>query len=100
VCTVRPTIYLLLVPARTFVGPAVSPVEYLPSGTIAEICFLHEVVYRLGMYTLLLLGGKHLISLAGAAIIQLLSRRRIFWIVAIVVTFSVVLLSFFIPGLF
>ncbi|RQM06655.1 hypothetical protein DH86_00001266 [Scytalidium sp. 3C] len=55
---------------RIFQGIAVSPVECLPSATIAEIFFLHERAYRLGIYTLLLLGGKNLSPLVSAAIIQ------------------------------
>ena len=60
-------------------GLAVSPCECLPSATIAEIFFLHERAYRLGIYTLLLLGGKNLIPLVSAAIIEGLDWRWVFW---------------------
>ncbi|CAK7269555.1 hypothetical protein SEPCBS119000_003627 [Sporothrix epigloea] len=53
-----------LLVGRIFQGIAVSPVECLPSATIAEIFFLHERAYRLGIYTLLLLGGKNLTPLS------------------------------------
>jgi MFS family permease len=56
-------------------GIAVSPVECLPSATVAEIFFLHERAFRLGVYTLLLLGGKNLIPLVSAAVIQSLGWR-------------------------
>ncbi|KAK2067414.1 hypothetical protein P8C59_001158 [Phyllachora maydis] len=69
--------------ARIFQGVSVSPVECLPSATIAEIFFLHERAYRIGIYTLLLLGGKNLVPLVSAAIIQRLRWRWVFWIVAI-----------------
>ncbi len=68
-----------LVVARIFQGIAVSPVECLPSATIAEIFFLHERAFRIGIYTLLLLGGKNLIPLISAAIIQQLGWRWVFW---------------------
>lgn len=77
-CAVSPN-YASLVVARIFMGLAVSPVECLPSATIAEIFFLHERAYRLGVYTLLLLGGKNLVPLASAAIIQGLNWRWVFW---------------------
>lgn len=70
-----------LVAARVFQGMAISPVECLPSATIAEIFFLHERAYRIGIYTLLLLGGKNLVPLISAAIIQGLGWRWVFWFV-------------------
>lgn len=77
-CALSPS-FPSLVAARGFQGIAVSPVECLPSATVAEIFFLHERAYRLGIYTLLLLGGKNLIPLVSAAIIQSLSWRWVFW---------------------
>jgi MFS family permease len=98
-CALSPN-YPSLVIARIFQGFAVSPVECLPSATIAEIYFLHERAYRVGIYTLLLLGGKNLIPLVSAAIIQGLSWRWVFWIVAIVVGACLILLFFFVPETF
>lgn len=98
-CALSPN-YASLVVARVFMGLAVSPVECLPSATIAEIFFLHERAYRLGIYTLLLLGGKNLIPLVSAVIIQSLGWRWVFWIVAIVVGFAGILLFFFVPETF
>lgn len=77
-CAVSPN-YASLITARVFMGLAVSPVECLPSATIAEIFYLHERAYRLGIYTLLLLSGKNLVPLASAAIVQGLSWRWVFW---------------------
>lgn len=71
--------YPSLVIARVFMGLAVSPVECLPSASIAEIFFLHERAYRLGIYTLLLLSGKNLVPLVSAAIIEGLTWRWVFW---------------------
>lgn len=70
-----------LLAARVFQGVAISPVECLPSATIAEIFFLHERAYRIGIYTLLLLGGKNLIPLVSAAIIGRFGWRWVFWYV-------------------
>jgi len=77
-CALSPN-YASLVVARVVMGLAVSPVECLPSATIAEIFFLHERAFRLGIYTLLLLGGKNLIPLISAVIVQALSWQWVFW---------------------
>ena len=82
-CALSPN-YVSLVIARIFMGFAVSPVECLPSATIAEIFFLHERAFRLGIYTLLLLGGKNLVPLVSAAIIQGLNWEWVFWYVLFV----------------
>ncbi|KAK3674357.1 hypothetical protein LTR78_005826 [Recurvomyces mirabilis] len=98
-CALSPDFPSLIV-ARIFMGIAVSSVECLPSATVAEIYFLHEKAYRLGIYTLLLLGGKNLVPLVSAAIIQSLGWRWTFWIVAMVVGFASCLLFFFVPETF
>ena len=92
--------YANLATARVFQGIAVSPVECLPSATIAEIFFLHERAFRIGIYTLLLLGGKNLIPLVSAAIIQSLEWRWVFRIVAVVVAFGFFTLFLFVPETF
>ncbi|KAI3327399.1 MFS general substrate transporter [Xylariaceae sp. AK1471] len=98
-CALSPN-FTSLILARIFQGIAVSPVECLPSATIAEIFFLHERAFRIGIYTLLLLGGKNLVPLVSAAIINRLEWRWVFWIVAIVVGFCGILLFFFAPETF
>ncbi|KAI1087381.1 MFS general substrate transporter [Rostrohypoxylon terebratum] len=98
-CALSPN-FTSLILARIFQGIAVSPVECLPSATIAEIFFLHERAYRIGVYTLLLLGGKNLVPLVSAAVIERLGWRWVFWIVAIVVAFCGSLLFFFVPETF
>jgi hypothetical protein len=75
------TTFTSLILARIFQGISVSPVECLPSATIAEIFFLHERAFRIGIYTLLLLGGKNLTPLVAAAIIQSFGWRWVFWCV-------------------
>lgn len=98
-CAFSPS-YISLLIARIVQGFAVSPVECLPSATIAEIFFLHERAYRLGIYTLLLLGGKNLIPLVSAAIVQSLGWRWVFKITAIVVGLCFFLIFFFVPETF
>ncbi|KAI5364490.1 putative major facilitator superfamily, MFS transporter superfamily [Septoria linicola] len=95
-CALSPN-FASLVCARIFQGFAVSSVECLPSATVAEIYFLHEKAYRLGIYTLLLLGGKNLVPLVSAAVIQSLGWRWVFWVVAIIVGFAWILLLVFVP---
>ncbi|KAL2758473.1 hypothetical protein ACRALDRAFT_2101348 [Sodiomyces alcalophilus JCM 7366] len=98
-CALSPS-FGSLVAARVFQGMAISPVECLPSATIAEIYFLHERAFRIGIYTLLLLGGKNLIPLISAGIIEGLGWRWVFWIVAMIVAFGFGLLFFFVPETF
>ncbi|KAI1343305.1 MFS general substrate transporter [Xylariaceae sp. FL0016] len=98
-CALSPN-FTSLILARIFQGIAVSPVECLPSATIAEIFFLHERAFRIGIYTLLLLGGKNLIPLVSAAIIGRFGWRWVFWIVAIVVGVCGLLLYLFVPETF
>ncbi|KAI2619734.1 MFS general substrate transporter [Hypoxylon sp. NC1633] len=98
-CALSPN-FTSLVLARILQGIAVSPVECLPSATIAEIFFLHERAYRIGVYTLLLLGGKNLVPLVSAAVIERLGWRWVFWIVAVVVAFCETLLFLFVPETF
>lgn len=98
-CALSPNLCSLIF-ARIFQGIAVSPVECLPSASIAEIYFLHERAYRLGIYTLLLLGGKNLMPLVSAAIIQTLDWQWVFYITATIVGFGGTLLFFFVPETF
>lgn len=77
-CAASPS-YNSLAIARVLQGMAVSPVECLPSATIAEIFFLHERAFRIGIYTLLLLGGKNLVPLVSAVVINSMGWRWVFW---------------------
>ncbi|KAK4202046.1 major facilitator superfamily domain-containing protein [Triangularia verruculosa] len=83
-CALSPNFTSLLI-ARVVQGIAVSPVEALPSATITELFFLHERAFRIGIYALMLLGGKNLVPLVSATIIHRWGWRWAFWVVAIVV---------------
>lgn len=98
-CGLSPN-YTNLATARVFQGIAVSPVECLPSATITEIFFLHERAFRIGIYTLLLLGGKNLVPLVSAAIIQGPGWRWAFYVLAAIVAFAGILLFLFVPETF
>lgn len=98
-CASAPS-YAQLATARVFQGISVSPVECLPSATIAEIFFLHERAFRVGIYTLLLLGGKNLVPLVSAVIIGAKGWRWVFWVVTMVAAFGMALLFFFVPETF
>ena len=98
-CSQAPN-YTNLVLARIFQGISVSPVECLPSASIAEIYFLHERAFRIGIYTLLLLGGKNLVPLVSAVIIQGAGWRWVFGVVAIIVGFGLLLLFLFVGETF
>lgn len=89
-----------LMGARILMGIGVSPVESLPSATIAEIYFAHERAYRVGIYTLLLLGGKNLVPMFSAFVFQNLDRHWLFWIVAIIVGVDLILHFLFVPETF
>lgn len=92
--------YNLLLAARIIMGFGGSPSEALPSASIAEIYFLHERAYRLGIYTLLLLGGKNLVPMIAGFIISGLDWNWLFWIQTMIVGMNLVLTFFFVPETF
>ncbi|KAG9241682.1 major facilitator superfamily domain-containing protein [Calycina marina] len=98
-CAASPSYNSLLL-ARILQGISLSPIECLPSATIAEIFYLHERAFRISIYTLLLLGGKNLVPLVSAVIIQSLKWRWVFWICAIVGGVCWSLLFLFVPETF
>ncbi|KAK6504518.1 hypothetical protein TWF506_002712 [Arthrobotrys conoides] len=89
--------YVSLVIARVVMGIGVSPCECLPSSYLSEIFYLHERGFRLGIYTLLLLGGKNLVPLVSGVIIEKKGWRWVFWTVTIIIGALVFLLFFFVP---
>ncbi|AMD22280.1 HGL060Cp [Eremothecium sinecaudum] len=99
VCATGNNFNQLLV-GRIISGLGISTVESLPSATIAEIYFAHERAYRLGIYTLLLLGGKNLVPLLGSIIFEHLTTHWLFWILTIIVGVNLLLHVFFVPETF
>ncbi len=86
-----------LLGARIIMGIGAAPTESLPSSSIAEIYFMHERAYRLGIYTLLMLGGKNIVPLVSAFIINAKGWNWVFWVLSIVVGMDLVLIFFFVP---
>lgn len=86
-----------LLGARVIMGIGAAPTESLPSSSIAEIYFMHERAYRLGIYTLLMLGGKNIVPLVSAFIINAKGWNWVFWVLSIIVGMDFVLIFFFVP---
>ncbi|BFZ65367.1 hypothetical protein YB2330_006533 [Saitoella coloradoensis] len=90
--------YGSLVAARVVEGFGVSPCECLASPIIADLYFQHQRGFRVGLYTLFLIGGKNLVPLVAAAILEGTgSWRWIFWIVAMMTAGSLVGAFLFLP---
>lgn len=89
-----------LMAGRIITGFGASPTESLPSATIAEIYFAHERAYRVGIYTMLMLGGKNIIPLLSGLVFQLLDRHWLFWILAMFLGMNLLLTFFFVPETF
>ncbi|KAL4988643.1 major facilitator superfamily domain-containing protein [Aspergillus falconensis] len=75
--------YASLIIARFVQGLAAAPGEFLVSVSISEIYTPQERGFRLGIYMLLLAGGKSLSPLIGAGVIQRLDWRWVLWIITI-----------------
>jgi MFS family permease len=87
----------MLLGARVVMGLGGGPAESLPSSSIAEIYFLHERAYRLGIYTLLMLGGKNIVPMVAAFIIGNVGWNWVFWILAIIAGMNFLLTFLFVP---
>lgn len=92
--------YGTLMAGRIITGFGASPTESLPSATIAEIYFAHERAYRIGIYTMLMLGGKNIVPLLSGLVFQYLDRHWLFWILAIMLGMNLVLTFLFVPETF
>nr|UJH94519.1 Hol1 [Starmerella bombicola] len=92
--------YGSLMGARVLSGLGASAAESLPSTTIAEIYFAHERAYRLGIYTLLLLGGKNLSPLVSGFTANRLGWHWIFWLASIICAAAIVGVFFFVHETF
>lgn len=89
-----------LMAARIITGFGASPTESLPSATIAEIYFAHERAYRVGIYTMLLLGGKNIMPLLSGLIFQYLDRHWLYWILSMFLGVNLILTFLFVPDTF
>lgn len=83
--------------ARAFLGLFEAPIEAIVPSTIADIFFLHERGEKVALYGLSVLGGNELGPLFSAYIIEYLSMRWAFFIIAISIGVSLVLMIFLMP---
>ncbi|KAJ5548470.1 hypothetical protein N7513_005704 [Penicillium frequentans] len=86
-----------LVCARAFLGLFEAPIEAIVPSTIADIYFLHERGEMIALYGLSVLGGNELGPLFSAYIIEYLSLRWAFFIIAISIGVSLALMIFLMP---
>ncbi|KAJ5690154.1 hypothetical protein N7462_004546 [Penicillium macrosclerotiorum] len=87
----------LFVVARAFLGLVEAPIEAIVPSTVTDIFYLHERGEKVALYGLSVLGGNEIGPLASAYIIQTLSMRWAFFIVAMSVGISVVTMFFLMP---
>ncbi|KAJ5999367.1 hypothetical protein N7451_007177 [Penicillium sp. IBT 35674x] len=87
----------VLVCARAFLGLFEAPIEAIVPSTIADIFFLHERGEMIALYGLSVLGGNELGPLFSAYIIEYLSLRWAFFIIAISIGVSLALMIFLMP---
>ncbi|KAJ5640016.1 uncharacterized protein N7484_007878 [Penicillium longicatenatum] len=83
--------------ARAFLGLFEAPIEAIVPSTIADIFFLHERGEKIALYGLSVLGGNELGPLFSAYIIQYLSMRWAFFIIAIAIGLSLALMICLMP---
>ncbi|KAL2838109.1 major facilitator superfamily domain-containing protein [Aspergillus pseudoustus] len=89
--------YPVFVLARTFLGLWEAPIEAIVPSTVTDIFYLHERGEKVSIYGLSVLGGNELGPLVSAYIIQALSMRWAFFIVAMFIGVNVVTMFFFMP---
>lgn len=89
--------YPVFVLARAFLGLWEAPIEAIVPSTVADIFFLHERGEKISIYGLSVLGGNEIGPLVSAYVIQSLSMRWAFFIVAICIGVNMITMFFFMP---
>lgn len=89
-----------LMGARILMGFGASPTESLASASLSELYFQHERAYRVGLYTMLLLGGKNIVPLLSSLVFQHLNRHWLFWILSMFLGATLILTFLFVPETF
>jgi MFS family permease len=89
--------YPQFVVARAFLGLFEAPIEAIVPSTVTDIFYLHERGEKIALYGLSVLGGNELGPLASAYIIQSLSMRWAFFITAMSIGVSLIMMFFFMP---
>jgi MFS family permease len=89
--------YLPFIVGRAFLGLFEAPIEALVPSTVTDIFYLHERGEKISIYGLGVLGGNEIGPLVSAFIIQTLSMRWAFFIIAISIFINQITLIFFMP---
>lgn len=89
--------YPTFVVARAFLGLWEAPIEAIVPSTVTDLFYLHERGMMISIYGLCVLGGNELGPLLSAYIIQGLSMRWAFFIVAMVIGLSLLIMVFSMP---
>ena len=89
--------YTPFILGRAFLGLFEAPIEAIVPSTVTDIFYLHERGEKISIYGLGVLGGNEIGPLVSAFIIQSLSVRWAFFIVAISIFINMFTLIFFMP---
>jgi MFS family permease len=89
--------YTPFIVGRAFLGLFEAPIEAIVPSTVTDIFYLHERGEKVSVYGLGVLGGNEIGPLVSAYIIQTLSVRWAFFIVAISIFINMFTLIFFMP---
>jgi MFS family permease len=89
--------YLSFIMGRAFLGLFEAPIEAIVPSTVTDIFYLHERGEKISVYGLGVLGGNEIGPLVSAFIIQALSMRWAFFIIAISIFINQITLIFFMP---
>lgn len=89
--------YAPFIVGRAFLGLCQAPIEAIVPSTVTDVFYLHERGEKISVYGLAVLGGNEIGPLVSAFIIQTLSVRWAFFVIAISVFIHQVFLVFFMP---
>lgn len=89
--------YTPFIVGRAFLGLFEAPIEAIVPSTVTDIFYLHERGEKISIYGLGVLGGNEIGPLVSAFIIQTLSMRWAFFIIAISIFINQITLVFVMP---
>ncbi|OBT60757.1 hypothetical protein VE03_10868 [Pseudogymnoascus sp. 23342-1-I1] len=89
--------YIPFIAGRAFLGLFQAPIEAIVPSTVTDIFHLHERGEKISIYGLGVLGGNEIGPLVSAYIIQALSVRWAFFIIAASIGVNMMTLIFFMP---
>lgn len=89
--------YVPFIVGRAFLGLFQAPIEAIVPSTVTDIFHLHERGEKISIYGLGVLGGNEIGPLVSAYIIQSLSVRWAFFIIAACIGVNMITLIFFMP---